>query len=130
MGGGKFLQLPVYALAFRDQSTGPVTARYWFISERSNFENIEVTLDETAFATFGSIVETLVDTMRAGYFPAMPGEETWINGDTYDHCRYCPYDPVCPSNQRTEYWEADKKDQGLSAFIALSDVATEAASDA
>lgn len=129
LGGGKFLQLPVYALAFRDQSNGPVSARYWFITEQAGFEQKEVVLDDAAFAQFGEVVETLVETMRAGYFPAVPGDETWINGDTYDHCRYCPYDFVCPSNQRSEAWLADKQDPGLAAFVGLADITVEAERD-
>lgn len=129
LGGGKFLQLPVYALAFREQSTGPVSARYWFISEQASFEQKEVRLDDEAFERFGEVVGTLVETMQAGYFPAVPGGETWNNGDSYEHCRYCPYDMVCPSNQRSEAWTADQKDPGLAAFVALSDISTEAARD-
>ncbi|MFN8615482.1 MAG: PD-(D/E)XK nuclease family protein [Dehalococcoidia bacterium] len=129
LGGGKFLQLPVYALAFRAQSAGPVTARYWFISEQAGFEQKEVRLDEAAFGRFSEIVGTLVETMRAGYFPAVPGDETWNNGDSYDHCRYCPYDLVCPSNQRSEAWMYDRKDAGLAAFVALSEISTEAERD-
>lgn len=129
LGGGKFLQLPVYALAFRGQSTGPVRARYWFISEQAGFERKEVVLDEAAFEKFGTTVGTLVETMREGYFPAVPGDEEWINGDAWKHCRYCPYDLVCPSNQRSEAWISDQKDPGLAAFVALSDITTEAERD-
>ena len=122
LGGGKFLQLPVYALAFRDQSTGPVSARYWFISEQAGFESKQVTLDEATLHQFASVVETLLETMGAGYFPAVPGKETWATGDQWNHCRYCPYDLICPAAGRSETWMADQKDPGLAGFVALSDI--------
>ena len=89
MHGGQFLQLPVYALAFRGQSAPPVRARYWFISEQADFESKEVVLDDAAHAQFANIVQTLVGTMRDGYFPAVPGNETYRPGrETHDNCAY------------------------------------------
>ncbi|MCC6958380.1 MAG: PD-(D/E)XK nuclease family protein [Dehalococcoidia bacterium] len=122
LGGGKYLQLPVYALAFRGMSSGPVSARYWFISEQAGFESKQVQLDDATLDRFAGVVETLLDTMGEGYFPAVPGGETWINGDQWDHCRYCPYDLICPAAGRSETWMADQKDPGLAGFVALSDI--------
>jgi hypothetical protein len=122
MVGGKFLQLPVYALAFKDQSTGPVTARYWFISEQAGFGRRDVVLDDASMKRFSQTVGTLIGTMRDGYFPAVPGGEVYFTGDTYENCMFCPYDQVCPSNQRTEAWDAASRDPGLEAFVALADV--------
>ena len=119
--GGKFLQLPVYALAFRDQSPVPVEASYWFISESASFERKKIVLDEQTYQAFGGIVSTLVETMRAGYFPAVPGEDDWRStGASWANCRYCPYDRICPSANRTENWDIVKKDPGLSAFAGLA----------
>jgi hypothetical protein len=120
MLGGRFLQLPIYALAFRDQSNGPVQARYWFISEKAGFESKNLELNDAAYTKFGEIMNTLVDTMQAGYFPANPGDETWYNAASYDNCRYCPYDLLCPSAQRTEMWQTAIKDPGLKAFAELA----------
>jgi RecB family exonuclease len=120
MLGGRFLQLPIYALAFRDQSNGPVQARYWFISEKAGFESKNLELNDAAYTKFGEIMNTLVDTMQAGYFPANPGDETWYNAASYDNCKYCPYDLLCPSAQRTEMWQTAIKDPGLKAFAELA----------
>ncbi len=125
LGAGGHLQLPVYALAFRDDSNKPVSACYWFISERAEFERQNITLDDALFLRFGETVGTLIDTMREGYFPANPGNETWTNGDSYDNCKYCPYDLICPANQRAEHWAADQQDPGLGDFIALADIRAE-----
>ena len=119
--GGRFLQLPVYALAFRGQTDVPVRARYWFISEQADFVSKEVTLDDVTYARFGQTVNTLVETMRGGYFPAVPGNETYRPGrDTNENCTYCAYDSLCPSSSRLEMWESAKTDPGLVAFAALS----------
>jgi hypothetical protein len=119
--GGKFLQLPVYALAFRDESPAPVEATYWFISETAAFDRKTITLDEAKYSAFGGIVNTLVETMRAGYFPAVSGEDDWRpSGGSWANCRYCPYDRVCPSGNRIENWDIVKGDPGLVAFANLS----------
>jgi hypothetical protein len=118
--GGHFLQLPVYALAFKGDSDHPVRARYWFISEQADFATREVTLDDNLSRTFGNVVSTLVSTMRQGYFPAVPGEETFRGRDSYDNCIYCPYDSLCPSAQRAEAWDVAKRDPGLIPFATLA----------
>ncbi|MGE0599448.1 MAG: PD-(D/E)XK nuclease family protein [Dehalococcoidia bacterium] len=122
--GGKFLQLPVYALAFRDQSQAPVKASYWFITESASFERKTIVLDENTYQAFGGIVQTLVETMRSGYFPAVPGEDDWRStGVSWENCRYCAYDSVCASANRIENWNAVKKDPALAAFVDLASAA-------
>ncbi|MGE3073334.1 MAG: PD-(D/E)XK nuclease family protein [Dehalococcoidia bacterium] len=119
--GGKFLQLPVYALAFKDQSQAPVRASYWFITESASFERKTMVLDEKTYEAFGGIVSTLVETMRSGFFPAVPGEDDWRStGVSWANCRYCPYDSVCPSANRIENWNAVKNDPGLRNFAGLA----------
>ncbi|MBK9611312.1 MAG: PD-(D/E)XK nuclease family protein [Dehalococcoidia bacterium] len=121
LAGGQFLQLPVYALAFREDSAPPVTASYWFISESSAFERKPVVLDDRTYANLSGVVTTLVETMSNGYFPAVPGSETRPYGVPWENCRYCPYDAVCPSANRTEIWAEVKGDPGLAAFAGLAD---------
>lgn len=131
--GGRFLQLPVYALAFKSEEAVPVRARYWFISEQADFVSKEIILDAATHQRFGEVVSTLVETMREGYFPAVPGEETYRPGrDTYNNCAYCPYDALCPTSQRTEAWEAARRDPGLIPFATLAEagMALEESSDA
>lgn len=120
--GGKFLQLPVYALAFRDDSPEPVRATYWFISESAGFLRKSIVLNDENYASFGGIVNTLVETMRSGYFPAVPGDDDWrTTGVSWTNCRYCPYDRICPAANRTENWDAVKaRDPGLAGFAGLA----------
>jgi len=130
--GGKFLQLPVYALAFRDDSPEPVRATYWFISESAGFARKSIVLDDENYAAFGGIVNTLVETMRSGYFPAVPGDDDWrTTGVSWTNCRYCPYDHICPAANRTENWDAVKtRDPGLAAFAGLASGETPGGDDA
>lgn len=123
LNGGQFLQLPVYALAFREAEGPPVSARYWFISEGADFESKTVELDDNLYQKFGETVETLVETLRNGYFPAVPGDDDFRpgSGDSNENCRYCPYDSLCPSSSRLEMWRTAKEDPGLAAFAALNE---------
>jgi len=123
LAGARHLQLPVYALAFRESPETKVEARYWFISEQAGFETRSLDLDATVYLAFQEAVETLLKTMRAGYFPAVPGEEDWRSGagSSNENCRYCPYDMVCPSTLRGESWDLVKGDPGLIEFVELTD---------
>jgi RecB family exonuclease len=129
LAGGRFLQLPVYALAFRDQSPEPVRASYWFISEAAGFERKPVVLDEPTYKAFGGIVNTLVETMRNGFFPAVPGVEGRPGAIPWENCVYCPYDQVCPSANRTETWAEVKQDPGLVQFAGLAEGAIPGSED-
>ena len=114
LDGGKLLQLPVYALAVEGGADGqPVVARYWFITEREGFETRQVTFDAALRDEFGRVVQTLVDTMQDGYFPAVADEHS------RRRCEYCPYDNLCPSNAREELWGQWQSDPGLIGFVQL-----------
>ena len=119
LDGGKRLQLPVYALALEEEAGGkPISARYWFITERENFEQAVLPLDGPTREKFGEVVQVLADTMRQGYFPAVPGKE---DRASYTHCKYCPYDRICPPGQRIEIWKQFKGGAGLARFTGLSE---------
>lgn len=121
LAAGKKLQLPVYALALRGNAGGdPVSARYWFITERHNFQQAVLPLDAGTEQKFGEVVQVLANTMREGYFPAVPGKEDGYT-NSYDNCNYCPYERVCPSSQRLEIWKQWKGGPGVKEFAALGE---------
>lgn len=118
LDGGKRLQLPVYALALEEEARGaPISARYWFITEREGYKQARLPLDTGTREAFGEVVQVLADTMRAGFFPAVPGEE---ERNSYRHCQYCPYDRVCPPGQRLEMWKQFKDGPVVAKFAGLS----------
>ncbi len=119
LDGGKRLQLPVYALALENEANGaPISARYWFISEREAFREARLPLDAGTRQAFGRVVQVLADTMRQGFFPAVPGEE---DRNSYRHCQYCPYDRVCPPGQRLEIWKQFKGGPVVAEFAVLGE---------
>jgi hypothetical protein len=123
LDGGKRLQLPVYALALHHEAGDkPITARYWFITERENFSQAVLPLDGPTREKFGEVVQVLADTMREGYFPAVPGDEDGRT-NSYMNCQYCPYDTICPSSQRVEIWKQWKDGPVIREFAALSEKA-------
>jgi hypothetical protein len=121
LDGGKRLQLPVYALALEDAAGGkPISARYWFITERENYEQVGLPLDGPTREAFGEVVQVLANTMRQGYFPAVPGEEDGRT-NSYMNCLYCPYDRVCAPSQRLEIWKQWKGGPVVRDFASLSE---------
>lgn len=114
LDGGKLLQLPVYALALEGEADGqPVAARYWFITEREGFATRRVAFDDALRDEFGHVVQTLVDTMRDGYFPAVADDSS------RRRCEYCPYDNLCPSNAREDLWGQWQSDLGVIPLVQL-----------
>jgi len=121
LAGGKRLQLPVYALALENEAGGkPISARYWFITERENYEQAVLPLDGPTREAFGEVVQVLANTMRQGYFPAVPGEEDGRT-NSYMNCLYCPYDRICAPSQRLEIWKQWKNGPVVRDFAALSE---------
>jgi len=98
----------------------PISARYWFITERENYGQAVLPLDGETREKFGEVVQVLASTMRGGYFPAVPGAETGRH-NSYKNCQYCPYDTVCPSSQRMEIWKQWKGGPVVRDFAALSE---------
>lgn len=119
LGSGKHLQLPVYALAAKELAgDAPVSAQYWFVSERARFERMPVALDAPTEEAFREIVSRFLRAIRSGHFPPVPGDE---DRETWKNCQYCPYDSVCPSSHRLELWNQWKADDSLVEFVELAD---------
>jgi hypothetical protein len=120
---GAQLQLPVYALAARRHTgAGAVHAYYWFTRETLSRSRRGYELTPERQERFREVVETVVDGIESGAFPARPGavrydgrgRDTWVN------CCYCPYDRVCPT-QRDEQWERKRNDPAADGFRRLAE---------
>jgi RecB family exonuclease len=116
---GRKLQLPLYALAARQRygSDRPVSARYWFTSERGRFEAIGYDVGEDVLSQLRGVLTTVVDGVTAGAFPARPGEP---DRQHYKHCRWCDFDSLC-SQDRAREWERKRTATPLSAYVALAE---------
>jgi len=73
--GGRFLQLPLYALAARSRfETGPnpVQASYWFISGMEKAGAIGYSVSDEVLAAAAQVIAVAVHGHRDGLFPARP----------------------------------------------------------
>lgn len=118
--GGHLLQLPVYALAARAaDGTDEAIAAYWFTAE-PDAPLVEVALED-AEARFVDVVSTIVEGMRAGCFPAYPGERRWDHRamrEAWEMCWSCEFDRLC-SVDRGVAWERVATDAASAPFRAL-----------
>lgn len=115
---GRLLQLPVYALAARQwagASGVPVRARYWFCTERGQFRPREVDVDAEAEDRFTTVVATLVESMHAGLFPAVPARP---DGRPFVECPFCDPDGLGTAQRRRE-WERKRTDPRVASLVAV-----------
>ena len=122
---GTKLQLPIYALIARE-ILGPATevsAAYWFVFEKGNKRlrpEHKVSLEE-AQEKFAPVLETIIGGIRAGNFPARPGDrDTWGDGPPWKNCKYCDYSDACHSD-RLIMWDRKKSSPPLSGYLTLAE---------
>ena len=118
MAGTK-LQLHIYARAARAAFGGPETpvrARYWFVSEKGDFKERAVDLDRDA-DRFKQALHTITTSIKAGLFPARPGEDSYWG---YKNCSRCDFDRLCRVDRERE-WQSLSGDAELREYIELSD---------
>ena len=117
---GTKLQLPVYALAARQaHGTGddPVHAAYWFISTKGSFRWIGYDLDDRVMHRFNEVVETIVDGITAGLFPARPSKDHY---QFYVECPYCDPDGLGTLGKRRD-WERKRTADALLGYRQLAE---------
>ncbi len=117
---GRALQLALYTeVARRNLGEADIQAAYWFVSSRGGFamhplrrppDQVSARLHEVLRDIAGGILE--------GAFPAVPGEEQEFYG-TFENCRYCPYDRVCPGT-RDQLWLAKRESRACQIHEALA----------
>lgn len=117
--GGRRLQLAMYARGLAEKiPTTRVDAQYWYVTDdRSGYARRTVTIDERAEQRLDEVVDVAVSSIQAGVFPPTPGVE--VNG-TYENCRKCPYDQLCPAD-RGELWDR-KIDERVVTALDISTV--------
>ncbi len=111
LDGGRRLQLPLYARAVADNldRQGPRIGLYWLTREddiRTLIldEELEVDLEEKVGAALDGIIE--------GLFPAVPGSAVSWPRISFENCRYCDFERICPTDRQSE-WERVKADPEL-----------------
>lgn len=99
---GRHVQLPMYAEAVRQQAhregrpAPAITAEYWFATTRGGFKTVSLDVTPDVDAALFQVLNLVDDGLRAGCFPQAPGEHDDYFA-TFDNCRYCEYDTLCPA---------------------------------
>jgi len=121
---GRRLQLPIYALAARElvPEAESVAAYYWFVHPRAPIELLGHEFDDEAEKRFRDVLATMVRGIEHGLFPARPGADAWTPaaGETYEACRWCEYDRVCPTG-RADRWERVRLSGSLGRYVDLAE---------
>ena len=116
---GERLQLPVYAVAAREQcaesSLTEVSTSYWFITDRGRFAKPQVTWHDDATQRFRAVLGCIIDGIDQGLFPARPGDDGYRGPR---NCEHCAYDAVC-STGRQYSWNAIRPAPELAAYVNL-----------
>jgi ATP-dependent helicase/nuclease subunit B len=87
IGGGRFLQPTLYALAVeRLLGESVESGRLYYCTSRGSYEERVVPLDDSARAAVNEFATTLAGAIEDGFLPAAP-----IEGQ----CEWCDYRPVC-----------------------------------
>jgi RecB family exonuclease len=100
LAGGTQLQLPAYVSAAADAME--VRTLYWFITQRGGFTKVEREVTPELMERFRDAVNAIVQGIRAGAFPAVPGEEDEFWGG-FKNCSYCEFDRICSRRREIEF---------------------------
>jgi ATP-dependent helicase/DNAse subunit B len=108
---GRRLQLPLYAraVAERLERDGPQIGLYW-LTQRGEHRPLE--LDENLNAELEAAVGAALDGIGEGLFPGVPGSAVSWPHLTFENCKYCDFDRICPTDRQSE-WERVKNDPEL-----------------
>ncbi|MCZ6538588.1 MAG: PD-(D/E)XK nuclease family protein, partial [Chloroflexi bacterium] len=124
---GTRLQLPLYSMAVANKyPEADISASYWFVRESGNDElkpGPEIYDKDRAETALAAAVETIVDGIDNGVFPARPGEmkNYGDGGPSFENCRYCEYQRVCPRS-KARLWDSKKRsDPALESYVDLAE---------
>ncbi len=108
---GRRLQLPLYAraVAERLKRTGRQVGLYW-LTQRGEHRPIE--LDDDLNTDLEGAVGAALDGIGEGLFPGVPGSAVSWPHLTFENCKYCDFERVCPTDRQSE-WERIKNDPEL-----------------
>ncbi len=108
---GRRLQLPLYAraVAERLERTGERTGLYWLTKVD---EIKEMVLDANLESDLEEAVGAALDGIGDGVFPGIPGDVVGWPRLSFENCRYCDFDRICPTDRQSE-WERVRSDTAL-----------------
>jgi RecB family exonuclease len=122
---GMKLQLPLYSKAVvQKYPEAEIQASYWFVRESSSeLKPSPSDYDsERAEDALTAAVETIVEGIESGVFPARPGASVSREGsnESHENCLFCEYSRVCPKS-KARLWNSKKNsDPMLSNYLNLA----------
>ena len=118
--GGTRLQLPVYLTAVEDAQEAK--AVYWFVSSAGGYAQREFANTPENLERYRKTMRSILAGVRAGSFPAVPGEEDTRPGYSFKNCSYCEFDRLC-SVRRDDELQAKGADPALRPWSSVAPTA-------
>ena len=117
LNDGRRLQLPLYARAVAERlgRQGQRTGLYWLTKVD---EIKEMVLDDELESALEDAVGAALDGIGDGVFPGVPGEVVGWPRLSFENCRYCDFDRICPTDRQSE-WERIRGDSALTPIDLL-----------
>ncbi len=114
---GRRLQLPLYARAVAERlgRDGRRSGLYWLTKVD---EIKEISLDDDLEADLERAVGAALDGIGDGVFPGVPGEVVGWPRLSFENCRFCDFDRICPTDRQSE-WERVREDPALTPVEIL-----------
>ncbi len=114
---GRRLQLPLYARAVAERlgRTGARAGLYWLTKVD---EIKEIALDDDLETELERAVGAALDGIGDGVFPGVPGEVVGWPRLSFENCRFCDFDRICPTDRQSE-WERVRGDAALAPVEVL-----------
>jgi hypothetical protein len=122
---GRHLQLPVYGVAARQHVAdphAPVVAEYWFVSSKGEFKRKPLAITGEVLDRVGHTLQTIVDGIEAGLFPAHP---TAASSTPFIECHACDPDGLGVTDLRAR-WDRKRLDPDLALYAQLAEPLEEA----
>ena len=122
---GTKLQLPIYSLVAREilGDYADISAAYWFVYHDTGIRlrpKSRVGFD-AAQEQFDPVIETIVDGIREGNFPARPGDrDSHGDGPAWKNCKYCAYSDTCATDRQAQ-WNWKKSAPELAGYVLLAE---------
>jgi len=122
VAGGTKLQLPIYAMAARAylDPAGEVKARYWLTSWQRSSPSYECDLSPELEERAKEAMGLIVSGIESGAFPGVPGELDTMPGGTFENCRFCDFDRLCPAD-RDRRWATVRKSPLVAPVVELKE---------
>ncbi|MFM2125207.1 MAG: hypothetical protein RL328_1658 [Acidobacteriota bacterium] len=115
VGGGKYLQPLLYAIAAEQQLQATVEAgRLLYATQKGGYTPIEIKLDDRARQFLAKLLEDVDAMILGGFLPPAPEK---------DACKFCDYRPVCGPYEEERSQKKNRRDERLEPLFEIRGMA-------